>query len=126
TGPYQRPIRPHLLDDSPGIVQVHASRYANPGQLPPGAVLVVGGGASGAQIAEELCGAGRKVFLSIGRHTRLPRRYRGRDLTWWTPTSSGTRWIVRTIRTPAPCCPTRLASPNRYDGWTFAPRASVR
>jgi len=83
TGPYQRPIRPHLLDDSPGIVQVHASRYANPGRLPPGAVLVVGGGASGAQIAEELCGAGRKVFLSIGRHTRLPRRYRGRDLIWW-------------------------------------------
>jgi putative flavoprotein involved in K+ transport len=46
-------------------------------------VLVVGGGASGAQIAEELRRAGRKVFLSIGHHTRMPRRYRGRDLVWW-------------------------------------------
>jgi len=82
TGPYQRPIRPHLFDDA-GIFEVHASRYANPDQLPGGAVLVVGGGASGAQIAEELRRAGRKVFLSIGRHTRMPRRYRGRDLVWW-------------------------------------------
>jgi len=56
---------------------------ANPGQLPPGAVLVVGSGASGAQITEELFRAGRRVYLSVGQHTRLPRRYRGRDLTWW-------------------------------------------
>jgi putative flavoprotein involved in K+ transport len=60
-----------------------ASRYRNPRRLPPGAVLVVGSGASGAQIAEELIRAGRRVYLSIGRHTRLPRRYRGRDLIWW-------------------------------------------
>jgi putative flavoprotein involved in K+ transport len=83
TGPYQRPIVPRLFDDNAHLFQVHASRYANPDQLPPGAVLVVGAGASGAQIAEELCRAGRKVFLSVGRHTRLPRRYRGRDLIWW-------------------------------------------
>ena len=57
--------------------------YANPGQLPAGAVLVVGAGASGAQIAEELHRAGRRVFLSVGQHTRLPRRYRGHDLIWW-------------------------------------------
>jgi putative flavoprotein involved in K+ transport len=62
---------------------VHASRYLNPDQLPPGAVLVVGAGASGSQIAEELLRAGRRVYLSVGRHTRLPRRYRGRDLIWW-------------------------------------------
>jgi putative flavoprotein involved in K+ transport len=50
---------------------------------PQGAVLVVGSGASGAQIAEELCRAGRRVYLSVGRHRRMPRRYRGRDLIWW-------------------------------------------
>jgi len=83
TGPYQRPLVPDLLRDAPDIFQVHASRYRNPAQLPDGAVLVVGAGASGAQIAEELLRAGRRVFLSVGRHTRLPRRYRGRDLIWW-------------------------------------------
>ena len=82
TGPYQRAVIPDLLRDE-SVFQVHASRYQNPGRLPPGAVLVVGSGASGAQIAEELIGAGRRVYLSIGRHTRLPRRYRGRDLIWW-------------------------------------------
>ena len=65
------------------MFQVHAADYRNPGQLPPGAVLVVGAGASGAQIAEELLQAGRRVYLSVGRHRRLPRRYRGRDLIWW-------------------------------------------
>lgn len=83
TGPYQRPLRPALLDQHPGLFQVDANGYKNPAQLPEGAVLVVGAGASGAQIAEELMRAGRRVFLSVGRHNRLPRRYRGRDLFWW-------------------------------------------
>jgi putative flavoprotein involved in K+ transport len=83
TGPYQRPFVPALLSDNIGIFQVHASRYREPGQLPPGAVLVVGSGASGAQITEELFRAGRRVYLAVGRHNRLPRRYRGRDLIWW-------------------------------------------
>jgi putative flavoprotein involved in K+ transport len=83
TGPYQRPLLPGLLREQSSLFQVHASRYANPEQLPEGAVLVIGGGASGAQIANELCRAGRRVFLAIGQHTRMPRRYRGRDLTWW-------------------------------------------
>jgi putative flavoprotein involved in K+ transport len=82
TGPYQRNLVPDLLRDHP-VFQVHASGYRNPEQLPPGAALVVGAGASGAQIAEELLHAGRRVYLSIGRHRRLPRRYRGRDLIWW-------------------------------------------
>jgi putative flavoprotein involved in K+ transport len=82
TGPYQRALIPDVLRDD-AIFQVHVSRYLNPEQLPPGAVLVVGAGASGAQIAEELHRAGRRIFLSVGRHTRLPRRYRGRDLIWW-------------------------------------------
>jgi putative flavoprotein involved in K+ transport len=82
TGPYQRAVMPDLLRDH-AIFQVHASRYQNPQQLPQGAVLVVGSGASGAQITEELHRAGRRVYLSVGQHTRLPRRYRGRDLIWW-------------------------------------------
>jgi putative flavoprotein involved in K+ transport len=82
TGPYQRNIIPELLRDLP-VFQVHSADYKNPEQLPPGAVLVAGAGASGAQIAEELQQAGRRVFLSVGRHRRLPRRYRGRDLVWW-------------------------------------------
>lgn len=83
TGPYQRAAIPASLQDDAGIFQIHASRYCNPDQLPPGAVLVIGSGASGAQITEELFRAGRKVYLSVGRHRRLPRRYRGRDLIWW-------------------------------------------
>jgi putative flavoprotein involved in K+ transport len=85
TGPYQRALIP-ALSEGVNLFQLHASRYANPEQLPDGAVLVVGAGASGAQIAEELRRAGRNVYLSVGRHTRLPRRYRGRDLMWWFDT----------------------------------------
>ena len=67
TGPYQRSIIPDVLRDHASLFQVHASRYFNPEQLPPGAVLVVGAGASGAQIAEELLRAGRRVYLSVGK-----------------------------------------------------------
>jgi putative flavoprotein involved in K+ transport len=83
TGPYQRPVIPDVLPTDFGLFQVHASAYKGPDQLPAGAVLVVGSGASGAQIAEELGRAGRRVYLSVGRHKRMPRRYRGRDLIWW-------------------------------------------
>jgi putative flavoprotein involved in K+ transport len=85
TGPYQRPVFPALPPDD-GVVRLHASAYRAPEQLPRGAVLIVGSGASGAQIAEELAHAGRRVFLSVGRHKRMPRRYRGRDLMWWLNT----------------------------------------
>ena len=83
TGPYQRPAQPSFLADEAGVFQIHANSYRNPDQLPAGAVLIVGSGASGAQIAEELVRAGRRVYLSIGRQRRLPRRYRGQDLIWW-------------------------------------------
>jgi len=83
TGPFQRPVFPALFPDGAGIFQVHARNYRNPDQLPPGAILVVGAGASGTQIAEELRLAGRPVYLSVGGHQRLPRRYRGHDFVWW-------------------------------------------
>jgi putative flavoprotein involved in K+ transport len=92
TGPYQRAVIPAVVRDAVGVFQIHASRYLNPGQLPPGAVLVVGAGASGAQIAEELLRAGRHVYLAVGRHTRLPRRYRGRDLIWWLSAMGIDQW----------------------------------
>jgi putative flavoprotein involved in K+ transport len=81
TGPYQRPVVPDLPLGE--LFQLHASAYKQPDQLPSGAVLIVGSGASGAQIAEELVRAGRRVYLSVGRHRRMPRRYRGHDLIWW-------------------------------------------
>jgi putative flavoprotein involved in K+ transport len=65
------------------IVQLHASRYRAPAALPPGGVLVVGGGPSGHQIADELARAGRRVVFSVGRHARIVRRYRGRDVWAW-------------------------------------------
>ncbi len=68
---------------TPEITQLHSSAYRNPEALPPGAVLVVGSGQSGAQIAEELYQCGRKVFLCVGGAGRAPRRYRGKDITWW-------------------------------------------
>ena len=79
TGPFQRPVFPRIVPEGAGIVQMHSADYRNPAQLPDGAVLVVGAGASGAQIAEELLEAGRRVFISVGPHDRPPRRYRGRD-----------------------------------------------
>jgi putative flavoprotein involved in K+ transport len=70
-------------DLSPDIAQIRTSDYRNPEQLPPGGVLVVGASASGIQLANELLMAGRRVVLSVGRHTRLPRRYRGKDILYW-------------------------------------------
>ena len=83
TGAFQIPVIPPLVPDSAGVTQLHSNDYRNPDALPPGAVLVVGAGSSGAQIADELLRAGRKVFLSVGPHDRIPRRYRGRDFVWW-------------------------------------------
>jgi len=84
TGPFQRARIPRLAASlAKDVFQVHATGYRNPDQLPSGGVLVVGAGASGLQIAEELLGSGRAVHLAVSRHRRMPRRYRGHDLFWW-------------------------------------------
>ena len=83
TGPFQRPVIPPIMLPGAGPLQLHSSAYRNPGQLPAGAVLVVGAGSSGVQIAEELRRSGRRVYLSVGPHDRPPRAYRGRDYCWW-------------------------------------------
>ena len=83
TGAFQRPIMPEMVPSDTGVLQMHSAGYRNPGQLPEGAVLVVGSGSSGTQIAEELLESGRRVYLSVGPHDRPPRAYRGRDYCWW-------------------------------------------
>jgi putative flavoprotein involved in K+ transport len=83
TGPFQKPILPPIVPAEAGIHQIHSNGYRNPGQLPEGAVLVVGAGSSGVQIADELLRSGKRVYLSVGPHDRPPRRYRGHDFVWW-------------------------------------------
>jgi putative flavoprotein involved in K+ transport len=84
TGPFQTPFVPPLaagLDAS--VTQLHSAGYRSPDALPPGPVLVVGGGNSGFQIAEELA-ATRPVELAVGSaYPALPQRLLGRDLFWW-------------------------------------------
>ena len=98
TGPFQRPIIPTNVPVDSGLMQIHSSSYRNPAQLPEGAVLVVGAGSSGAQIADELLRSGKRVYLSIGPHDRPPRRYRGRDFVWWLGVLG--KWDAKT-RDPA-------------------------
>lgn len=83
TGPFQRPVIPPIAPEAPNLTQIHSAEYRNPEHLPEGAVLVVGAGSSGVQIADELQRAGREVYLSVGPHDRPPRAYRGRDFCWW-------------------------------------------
>jgi putative flavoprotein involved in K+ transport len=84
TGLFQQPKIPLLSTNLPAeIHQLHSSEYRNPEALPDGAVLVVGSAQSGCQIAEELYQSGRRVYLSVSNAGRLPRRYRGKDVTRW-------------------------------------------
>jgi putative flavoprotein involved in K+ transport len=98
TGPYQRAAIPTMSSDVPkNIFQVHSSAYRNPNQLPTGAVLVVGSGASGCQIADDLQQSGRQVYLSVGHHNRVPRRYRGKDFAHWGAALKRPEQIVDTV-----------------------------
>ena len=84
SGSLNRARRPEMTQAlPPGLLQIDTSGYRSPDALPAGAVLVVGGAQSGGQIAEDLAMSGRIVFLSTGRTGRVPRRYRGRDITFW-------------------------------------------
>jgi putative flavoprotein involved in K+ transport len=84
TGAYQVPVVPRLAERLPETVaQLHSSRYRGVSHLPPGAVLVVGSGQSGAQIAEDAHLAGRRVHLAVGGAPRVARFYRGRDVVAW-------------------------------------------
>jgi len=78
---------PLVPDDSralpASVTQIVPSQYRRPQQLPPGGVLIVGASSTGVQLADEIQRSGRQVTLAVGGHTRLPRRYRGRDIFWW-------------------------------------------
>jgi len=90
------PRRPKLADRiPPSVLQIDGAGYRNADSLAPGAVLVIGCGNTGGQIAEELVQSGRKVFLSTGRNGRVPRRYRGRDIFLWL-TDTGRMGKART------------------------------
>lgn len=115
TGPFQTPVIPNIVPEIPGVVQMHANSYHAPENLPPGAVLVVGAGASGAQIADELLRAGRKVYFSVSRHKRTPRRYRGYDhVRWWLETG-----FVNTPASQRPAVEIPLVHSGAYGGRTI-------
>jgi putative flavoprotein involved in K+ transport len=102
TGLYQAPKIPKFSEQiPPQILQIHSMEYKNPSLLPAGAVLVVGTGQSGAQIAEELYQSGRKVYLSIGSAGRVPRRYRGRDINDWFTRMGMFDTKVEELKSPA-------------------------
>jgi putative flavoprotein involved in K+ transport len=83
TGPFQKPVIPGIVPQQSGLTQIHSAHYRSPAHLPEGAVLVIGAGSSGVQIADELGRAGRTTYLAVGAHDRPPRRYRGKDFVWW-------------------------------------------
>lgn len=82
--PFVPPVAAGLSRD---VAQVVPTRYRNPDELLPGGVLVVGASATGVQLAAEIQRSGRQVTLAVGKHVRMPRRYRGRDIQWWLDTT---------------------------------------
>ena len=84
TSLYGKPFAPRCAERIPDrVAQIHSAAYRSSEALPPGEVVVVGSGQSGAQIAEDLHLAGRKVHLVTGNAPRCARFYRGRDVVDW-------------------------------------------
>ena len=101
TGFFEQPKIPAVATHLPAeILQIHSSQYKNPEMFPPGAVLVVGSGQSGCQIAEELNRRDRQVYLCTGTAGRLLRRYRGKDGLWWEDKKGGFDQTVDTLPSP--------------------------
>jgi putative flavoprotein involved in K+ transport len=101
-GAYQRPTASPVARGLPAdVLQLHTSEYRRPSQLAEGAVLVVGSGQSGCQIADELNDAGRTVYLSVGRCAWFPRRYRGRELMHWLVDTGRVEETVDALPSPA-------------------------
>ncbi len=101
TGAFQRPHRPAAAETLPaGLPQIDVGIYRNEAALPPGKVLVVGSGQSGAQISEELCEAGRDVVLACGKAAWVPRRLGGHDIVWWLTQVGFFDQTIATLPTP--------------------------
>lgn len=102
TGAYQRAFRPRGAEGLPEeLAALDTRTYRSPESLPDGAVLVVGNGQSGCQIAEELCEAGREVIISCGKASWAPRRAGGHDLLWWGLETGFLEGGVDTLPSPA-------------------------
>src|SRR4051812_25414330 len=102
TGPGEMPPLPGWSRrPDPGTHAVPSSAYRNPDLLPPGGVLVVGASSSGVQIADELARAGRPVVVAVGRHTRVPRSYRGMDIYWWLERTGRLARTIDEVADPA-------------------------
>jgi putative flavoprotein involved in K+ transport len=102
TGAYQRPYRPAgAVTLARDVLQIDVEDYRNPEELPAGAVLVVGSGQSGCQLAEELHESGREVFLACGRAGWAPRRLGERDLFWWLREAGDLDDLATSLPTPA-------------------------
>jgi putative flavoprotein involved in K+ transport len=102
TGGFPRPKLPKASPLVPvNIMQLHSSQYHKPQRLPSGAVLIVGSGQSGSQIAEELHQSGRQVYLCVSRCGRSPRRYRGKDVMWWVNQMGGYDRTLDQLPSPA-------------------------
>lgn len=115
TGAYQVPKIPALAAKLPaGMTQLHTNDYRNPEQLPDGAVLIVGTGQSGGQIAEELHATGRDIHLSVSIVPEAPRRYRGQDLIYWMLETGkhGPDYGVNALTTEALPSPALRFAPN--------------
>lgn len=92
---------PHLPAGLAAAEVLPANRYRNPAQLAGGGVLVIGASSSGVQIADELNRAGRDIVLAAGRHTRMPRSYRGMDIFWWLNTTGRLARTIDEVPDPA-------------------------
>jgi putative flavoprotein involved in K+ transport len=101
TGPGVPRVPAGLVNRQGSPAVVTATGYRNPDQLRPGGVLVIGASASGVQIADEINRSGREVFLSVGRHTRVPRCYRGKDIFWWLERTGRLARTIDTVYDPA-------------------------
>ncbi len=102
TGGFPVPRLPRASAAIPvNIMQLHSSQYRKPQRLPSGAILVVGSGQSGSQIAEELHQSGRQVYVCVSRCGRSPRRYRGKDVMWWVNQMGGYDRTVDSLPSPA-------------------------
>jgi putative flavoprotein involved in K+ transport len=123
-GTHQHPNIPRWDRKMPSdITKLHTRNYRNPGQLPDGAVLVVGSGQSGCQVAEDLHGAGRETHLCVGNAGRIPRRYRGRDILEWDVVTGCFDLMVDRAARARWCSPRRRRdAQNRGEGAQISKR----
>jgi putative flavoprotein involved in K+ transport len=117
TGAYQRSHRPAAAAELPaGLLQIDLESYRRPEDLPPGAVLVVGSGQSGCQVAEELHQSGRRVFLACGRAPWAPRRIGDHDLFWWLRETGELEVPIAALQSPADRLLANVQSTGRDGG----------